>query len=99
MYWVKQRAVAPSVTGVSATLHEGMAMLVRPALFAAAATPVGVISLVPTIASGLSEELTVFFRGRRARSRRCRDDPYCCGYQAAELEDLRCRFPLVPRST
>jgi len=59
MYWAKQRALVPSVTGWLAIEHVGSVTFVTPAAFASLAIPAGVMSGVPTIASCLRLSLTV----------------------------------------
>jgi len=59
MYWARERAVAPVVTAVLATLQLGKLMFFNPAFCASALIPAGVISGVPTICSCLMLWLTV----------------------------------------
>src|SRR5450759_1127356 len=59
MYWAKQRAVAPLVTALFATVQVGKLMFFNPAFCTSALIPAGVISGVPTTCSCFSSVLTV----------------------------------------
>src|SRR5579872_1040398 len=59
MYSAKQRALAPLLTALFATEQVGKLMFFRPAFWASALMPVGVMSAVPTICCCLSSLPTV----------------------------------------